>query len=58
MIFKGVTLNSLTLTDKGYKAEFACINAQVSKKLMGLAKNKKMKSTKITETTILLEGGV
>jgi hypothetical protein len=58
MIFKGVTLSSLTLTDKGYKAEFICANAKVSKKLISLAKNEKMKSTKVTETTIALEGGL
>ncbi len=58
MIFKGVTLNSLTLTDKGYKAEFICSNAKVAQKLNALAKNEKMKSTKAAQNEIIIEGGV
>lgn len=56
LIFKGVTLKTLILTDKKYKAEFICINDKVSQKLQDLAKNENMKSTKVNETTMVLEG--
>jgi len=38
VIFKGVTLTSLHIDDKNFKAMYVCVSAQVSKKLQELAK--------------------
>ena len=38
IIFKGVTLTSLHVDDKKFKAMYVCVSAQVSKKLQELAK--------------------
>ena len=47
LIFKGVTLTKLTVTDSKYKADFTCVSTAVSKKLELLAKKEKLKPSKI-----------
>lgn len=41
MIFKGVTLTSLTVNQKSFKAQFSCTDDQVANKLKALAKKSK-----------------
>lgn len=43
MIFKGVTLTSLTLNEKAFKAEFSCSDKKVYDQLVKLAKKEKRK---------------
>jgi hypothetical protein len=47
MIFKGVTLTSLEMNDKGFKAEFATTGKEVADKLKLLAKKEKFNTTAI-----------
>jgi len=50
LIFKGVTLTNMTITDGKYKASFTCVSAQVSKKLQELAKKLDFKVSKVKES--------
>jgi len=47
MIFKGVTLTSFTLNEKGFKVQFSCSDAKVAKRLNELAKKEKLNASKI-----------
>ena len=48
LIFKGATLNSLLINDKGFKAQFACSDEKVAKRLSQLAKKEKFQKVKHT----------
>ena len=57
MIFKGVTLTSLKLNEKGFNAEFACESAKVSKELKALAKQKRFNIVEVSKSNNLkIEG--
>ncbi len=57
MIFKGVTLTLVELNEKGFKAEFACSDEKVAKRLNELAKKENMKSSKVAgANSIQIEG--
>jgi len=57
LIFKGVTLTNMTITDSKYKAQFTCVSAQVSKKLQELAKKSNFKVSKVKEShNLQIEG--
>lgn len=57
MIFKGSTLTSLTLNDKGFSAAFSCTAPSVSLKVQDLAKEKKFNTSKIAKSNDLkIEG--
>ncbi|HHD79219.1 MAG TPA: hypothetical protein ENK98_06260 [Epsilonproteobacteria bacterium] len=57
MIFKGVTLTSLNVTTKGFKAQFACTNTEVAKRLKELAKKAHYNIAKVKGSTDLsIEG--
>lgn len=47
MIFKGVTLRTLHVDDKGFKAEFSCSDAKVAKRLKALAKEAHYNTTNL-----------
>jgi len=53
MIFKGVTLTSLNVTAKGFKAQFSCANANASKRINELAKKAHLKIHKVKGNTDL-----
>ena len=46
MIFKGVTLVSVNVDDKRFKADFSCTSADVTKRLRALVKKAKLKMSK------------
>ena len=57
MIFKGVTLTSLTLNEKSFKVLFSCSDAKVTKRLNELAKKEKLTASKIADSNdIQIEG--
>ncbi len=57
LIFKGATLNSLLVNDKGFKAQFACSDEKVAKHLSQLAKKEKFQKVKNTgSNTVEIEG--
>ena len=57
LIFKGATLTSLLVNDKGVKAEFSCSDEKVAKHLMQLAKKEKFSKVKsIGSNTVQIEG--
>ena len=57
MIFKGSTLTSFSLNEKGFSAKFACSTPSVSKRLQSLAKKKKFNISKIAQSNDLkIEG--
>jgi len=57
MIFKGVTITSLNVTEKGFKAQFACADTKVLKRLQSLAKKEHYNTSKISgSNTLLIEG--
>ena len=59
IIFKGVTLTSLNVTEKGFKAQFECTDTQVLKRLEKLAKKKHYNTSKISgSNTLLIEGAL
>lgn len=59
MIFKGVTLTSLDIDEKGYKVQFSCKDAQVAKRLQALAKKNQFKTSKIAGSNDLkVEGAL
>jgi len=59
MIFKGVTLTSLKLNERGFKAEFACERAKVSKELKALAKQKRFNTLEVSGSNDLkIEGSL
>ncbi|TET87540.1 MAG: hypothetical protein E3J96_05245 [Sulfurovum sp.] len=49
MIFKGVTLTSLALNEKSFKAQFSCSDAKVAKRLNELAKKEKLNTSKVSD---------
>lgn len=48
LIFKGVTLTSLSLNEKRFKAQFSCSDAKVAKRLDELAKKEKLGTSKVS----------
>jgi len=48
MIFKGVTLTSFSLNEKGFKVQFSCADAKVAKRLNELAKKEKLSISKVS----------
>lgn len=57
MIFKGVTLTSLHVDDKSFKAQFHCANDEVAKKVKALAKKSRYNISKAKDSTDLsIEG--
>jgi len=47
IIFKGVTLTSFALNEKGFKVQFSCSDAKVAKRLNELAKKEKLNTSKV-----------
>jgi len=58
MIFKGVTLTSLKLDERGFKAQFSCNSAKVSKRLKALAKQKRFHTLEVSGSDDLKIEGV
>jgi len=59
LIFKGVTLTHLTLTENTYKANFTSVSADVSKKLEALAKKESLKVSKVKKShDLIIEGAI
>ncbi len=59
MIFKGVTLTSLDIDEKMFKAQFSCENAQVAKRIESLAKKNKLNTSAISGSNDLkIEGAL
>ncbi|MCF6244705.1 MAG: hypothetical protein L3J43_06680 [Sulfurovum sp.] len=59
LIFKGVTLTSLSLNDTKFKVDFTCVSAPVSKKLEQLAKKENYKISKVKNShNISIEGAL
>ncbi len=57
MIFKGVTLTSIVLTEKSFKAQFACNNDKVSKQFVEMVKKENLKSSNVTGSNVIqIEG--
>jgi len=57
LIFKGATLTSLLVNDKGFKAQFACSDEKVAKRLSQLAKKEKFQKVKNTgSNSVEIEG--
>jgi hypothetical protein len=57
MIFKGVTLTSLHVDEKTFKAQFACQSAEVATRVKELAKKAKYNTSKVKGSTDLrIEG--
>ena len=57
LIFKGVTLTTFSLNEKGYKVQFSCIDAKVAKHLNELAKKEKFNTSKVAGSDdIQIEG--
>jgi len=57
MIFKGVTLTSLQVNEKSFKAQFACADAGVAKKVKDLAKKAQYKTAEVQGSSDLsIEG--
>ncbi len=57
MIFKGSKLNSMSIDDKRFKAQFSCKDASVTSKLKELAKKEKFTTSKIANSNDLkIEG--
>ena len=47
MIFKGVSLTSFTLNEKGFKVQFSCSDTKVAKRLNELAKKENLSTSKV-----------
>ncbi|MEA1879129.1 MAG: hypothetical protein U9N11_00570 [Campylobacterota bacterium] len=58
MIFKGSTLTSLTVNEKGFSALFACEDSNVSSRLKTLADKKNFKVTDTTSSSLRMEGAL
>ena len=59
MIFKGVTLTSLDIDEKGYSVQFTCKDAQVVKRLQALAKKNKLNTSVIAGSNdVKMEGAL
>ena len=59
MIFKGVTLTSLDIDEKGYKVQFSCKDSQVVKRVQALAKKNKLHTSVIAGSNDLkMEGAL
>jgi len=57
MIFKGVTLTSLHVDEKGFKAQFSCTTTEVAKRVKELAKKAQYNTTKVKDSADLrIEG--
>ncbi len=57
MIFKGVTLTSLHVDEKGFKSQFSCATTEVAKRVKELAKKAQYNTTKVKDSTDLrIEG--
>ena len=57
LIFKGVTLTTFSLNEKGYKVQFSCSDASVAKRLKELAKKEKFNTSKVAGSDdLLIEG--
>jgi len=57
MIFKGVTLTSLLVNEKEFKAEFTCSDEKVSKRLMELVKKENLKGSNVSGSNMVkIEG--
>ena len=58
MIFKGSTLKLLTISDKRFKAQFACKDERVANKLKELAKKEKFNTSKVSNKRDIEIGGL
>ena len=57
MIFKGVTLNSVAMNEKSFKAQFSCIDNDVAKRVKKLAKKLHYNTSKVKNSTDLTVEG-
>jgi hypothetical protein len=58
IIFKGVTLHTLTITEHSVKAMFNCKDQNTMKKLISLVKNKKLSVKQGSNNQVFIEGNL